>query len=350
MCSKIRTGWGVWLHAVRPASELAALAAVAEDLGATAVLVADEGTDRDLYVTLAALALRTRRVLLVGAVTNPFSRHPVATAAAFASLAELAPGRIVAGFGAGGSRVFGPMGLSPRRPFTALVECVDVVEALWRGQVVDYAGEFVLHDASLPWSGGPLPIAIAGRGPRVERFAAERADWILLAGRVVDRVAPLVAQMRATGTRTHGRAASIAWNPTAAWTEPMVAQIRAHFAYMAVDMPSAERVALGLDDDRTAQLKEIVTSSRGPEAAGWLIPDAVLERYAVTGTRPQVVARLAELREQVRPEMILFDADDYSVAFLERSAALALDAGAVAVKHNEDEDAQDHAVDSYRRA
>jgi len=291
-----RTGWGVWLHAVRPANELADLAAAAEDLGATAVLLADEGTDRDLYVTLAALALRTRRVLLVGAVTNPFSRHPVATAAAFATLAELAPGRVVAGFGTGGSRVFGPTGLRPRRPFTALVECVDVVQALWRGQVVDHEGEFVLQRASLPWSPGPLPIAIAGRGPRVERFAAERADWILLAGRAVDKVAPLVVEMRAMGTSARGRAAAIAWNPTAAWTEPMVDQIRAHFAYMVVDMPATERVALGVDDDRTAQLTELVNAHR-PEAAATLIPDAVLERYAVTGTRAQVVARLAELRE-----------------------------------------------------
>jgi len=339
-----RTGWGVWLHAVRPARELADLAAAAEDLGAMAILVADEGTDRDLYVTLAALALRTRRALLVGAVTNPFSRHPLATAAAFAALAELAPGRIVAGFGAGGSRVFGPMSLKPRRPFTALVECVDVVQALWRGEVVDHAGEFVLQGASLPWSPGPLPIAIAGRGPRVEQFAAERADWMLLAGRKVDQVGPLVERLRARGFGSRGRAAAIAWNPTAAWTEPMVDQIRAHFAYMVVDMPTADRLALGVDDDRAAQLKELVVAHR-LEAAAMLIPDAVLERYAVTGRRSQVVARLAELREHVRPELLLFDADDYSVAFLEEAAAVARDAGAVT--HNEVE--QHHAVDTYRR-
>src|SRR5258707_13474736 len=141
--------WGVWLHAVRPVGELAALAEAAEALGASAILVADERTDRDLFVVLAALAQRTTRVLLVGAVTNPYSRHPIATAAAFASLAELAPGRVVAGFGTGGSRVFGPMGFAPRRPFTALVECVDVVQALWRGEVVEHVGEFSARKASL---------------------------------------------------------------------------------------------------------------------------------------------------------------------------------------------------------
>jgi 5,10-methylenetetrahydromethanopterin reductase len=299
-------------------------------MGAAAVLVADEGTDRDLYVTLAALAQRTRHLLLFGAVTNPHSRHPVATAAAFASLAELAPGRIVAGFGAGGSRIFGPLGLAPRRPMTALLECVDVVDRLLRGEVVEHVGEFSSHGAALAWSPGPLPIAIASRGPRGEAFAAERADWMLLAGRAIDNVPPLVERLRATGLAARGRAPAVAWNANAAWTAAMVDGLRAHFAYMAVDMPPMERAALGFDDARTAYLRDLV-NTRGPEAAGAVIPDALLERYAVTGDRARVVARLAALRQQIRPELLVFDADDYSVAFLERAAAVARDAGVVAL-------------------
>ena len=62
--------WGLWLHAVRPLPELAALAHVAEEAGASAILVADEGTDRDLYLTLAAIAQHTTRTHFPG-------RHPV---------------------------------------------------------------------------------------------------------------------------------------------------------------------------------------------------------------------------------------------------------------------------------
>jgi 5,10-methylenetetrahydromethanopterin reductase len=324
--SSPETRWGIWLHAIRPVAELAELAAAAESLGAAAILVADEGTDRDLYVTLAALALSTRRVLLFGAVTNPHSRHPVATAAAFASLAELAPGRIVAGFGVGGNRVFGPMGFAPRRPFSALVECVKVVDGLWRGEIVDHVGEFSSHGASLAWSPGPLPIAIASRGPRGENFAAARADWILLAGRPATEVPGLVERLRATGIAARGRAPAIVWNANAAWTPAMVDELRGHFAYMAIDMPAADLVAVGLDASWTAQLREIV-NSREPAAAGALIPDVLLERYAVIGDRARVVARLATLCQRVKPEILVFDADDYSVAFLERAAAVAMDAG-----------------------
>jgi 5,10-methylenetetrahydromethanopterin reductase len=317
----------VWLHALRPVSELAELSAAAEELGAAAILIADEGTDRDLFVTLTALALRTRHVLLVAAVTNPHSRHPVVTAAAFASLAELAPGRVVAGLGVGGSRVFGPMGFAPKRPYTALAECVDVVEALLRGEVVDHSGEFAARGAALPWTPGVAPrIAIAGRNPRVERLIAERADWAVLAGRAVHAVPPLVARLRERGLSVRGRAPAIAWNPTAAWTDALIADLRAHFAYMAVDMPKSEQAALGLDATAVERLRETVNTD-GPEAAAELIGDAVLERYAVTGSRAQVVARLSELRDEVQPELLLFDAADYSTAFLEEAAAVAHDAG-----------------------
>jgi 5,10-methylenetetrahydromethanopterin reductase len=325
------TGWGIWLHAVRPVAELAQLAVAAEDLGAAAVLIADEGTDRDLFVTLAALAQRTRRVLLFGAVTNPHSRHPVTTAAGFASLSELAPGRIVAGFGTGGSRVFGPLGLAPARPYSALVECIDVVQALWRGGTVDHTGAFTLSGARLDWCPpegrqSSLPLAIAGRGPRVERLAAQRADWVLLAGRAVDGLPELASRLRALGR------ASIAWNPVAAWTEPLREELRAHLAYMAVDMPERERALLGLDAEATDALRATL-ATRGPRAAATAISDVALQRYAVVGDRWDVVRRLASLRERVRPELLVFDAHDYSTRHVEEIAALAMDAGAVA-DHN----------------
>jgi alkanesulfonate monooxygenase SsuD/methylene tetrahydromethanopterin reductase-like flavin-dependent oxidoreductase (luciferase family) len=290
--------WGVWLHADRPLSTLTELAQTAEARGAAAILLADEGTDRDLFVTLAALAQHTSRALLFGAVTNPHTRHPVVTAAAFASLAELAPGRIVAGFGAGGTRVFAPMGLQPRRPFSALRECVEVVDGLLRGEAVEHRGEFSVR-AQLPWSSGGLPIAIAGRGPRVERLAATRADWVLLAGRPIAAVAVLVPRLRALGVTNRGRMAAIAWNPNVAWTEPMRDDVRAHLSYMLADMPEGERVG----------------------------PEALLERFAVTGSRAEVVQRLDRLRRSVTPELFAFDAYDYSVAFVHELADVVAEAG-----------------------
>ena len=108
----------------------------------------------------------------------------------------------------------------------------------------------------------------------------------------------------------------------------MIADLRAHFAYMAVDMPPADRRALGLDDSQIETLREIV-NTRGPEAAAAHLGDEVLQRYAVAGERRDVIARLSDLRRQVQPELLLFDAGDYSTAYVEDVAGVARDAGAV---------------------
>lgn len=290
------TKWGLWLHAIRPPRELGALARAAEELGAEAVLVADEGTDRDLFVTLGELSHATQRVTLFGAVTNPHSRHPVATAAAYATLAEMAPGRIVAGFGTGGSRVLQPMGLEPARPFSALIECINVAEALWRGECVDLEGEFRVRHATLPWSPGSLPLAIAGRGPRVERLAAERADWVLLSGRPLDALPELVSRLRETGRATHGQPPAIAWNPLTAWTNAMRDDVLSHLGYMSADMPQPPT-----EED-------------------------MLKRYAIVGDRAEVISRLADLCATIRPELLAFDAGDYVIQYLEDLADLAQEA------------------------
>jgi 5,10-methylenetetrahydromethanopterin reductase len=303
---------------------LVELARYAEELGAAALLVADEGIDRDLYVTLTAVAGATEQLLLIPAITNPHSRHPVATAAALASLEEVAPGRVVAGLGAGGSLVFDPMGLRPPRPFSALREAVEVIDRLLGGEVVDHEGQFSTVGASIEWSRGRLPIAIAGRGPRVEQLTAERADVVILSGKAIAEVPEVVARLR-TGRPGSGRPA-VVWNPGAAWRPGDVDEVRSHFAYMTVDTPAAERRALGVSDEAVAELRAAVHRD-GAQAAAHLVPDAITHRYAIVGTRDEVVARLDEARTTVKPELIAFSAHEYSAAFLKETAEVAADAG-----------------------
>ena len=89
--------WGVWFEPTQPVRRLVELARLGESLGAEACFVADEGTERDVYVALTAIVEATG-LKVAPAITNPFSRHPVATAAAIATLAELAPGRVMHGW------------------------------------------------------------------------------------------------------------------------------------------------------------------------------------------------------------------------------------------------------------
>ena len=189
--------WGVWFEPTQAVRRLVALAQQAERQGATVCFVADEGTDRDLYVTLTAILAATDALVVAPAITNPFSRHPVTTAAAIATLAEFAPGRVWNGLGVGGSRVLEPLGLAPAKPFTALREAFDTTGALLRGEAVG--------PARLPWTTGPVPVAVAGRGPRVQELATTRADWVILSakpmGAVVDEGRTIASRRRSTSGR-----------------------------------------------------------------------------------------------------------------------------------------------------
>ncbi|HEY0189188.1 MAG TPA: LLM class flavin-dependent oxidoreductase [Cellulomonas sp.] len=323
-------GWGLWLHGVRPVPELAALARHAERRGASAVFLADELLDRDLYVVLAAVAAATEHVLLVPAITNPYSRHPVTTAVALASLAELAPGRVVAGLGVGGNLVLRPLGITPERPYTALTETADVVGRLLDGERVQHHGEFTVDGAQVPWTGGRLPLAVAGRGPRVERYAAEEADWVILAGKPITDLPAVVRQVRTApgrdGAGTGRGPARIAWNPAVAWRPQDVAALRAHFAYMTVDLPAAWRAQIGVGEQVVAALRAALAAD-GPARAADLVPAAVLDAFAILGDRAQVVARLREVTTAIRPELVVLDAGDYSTAFVDDLAELVADAG-----------------------
>jgi 5,10-methylenetetrahydromethanopterin reductase len=320
--------WGLWLEPVLPPAELAALARQAEEAGASHVFVADEGTERDVFVVLAVLAQATSRVILGSGVTNPFTRHPVTLAAAFATLAELAPGRIVAGFGTGGSRTLAPMGLEPARPYTALVQCLDVIQDLLeRMDVVGTYGEFAVHGAHLAWSPGALPIATAGRGRRVERLGATRATWLLLSGKPLDAVPEACEAIRAMGAQA-GNAPRIAWSAYLGWDEAMIDHVRPHFTYIATDMPAESRREAGIDDETAERIRTIMLRE-GMEAAARLVPDRTVRRYAAVGGRDEVVAELARIRQGASPELFLLPVNDYERAgeFLAGAAEILSAAG-----------------------
>ena len=216
--------WGVWFEPTQPVLRIVALAEQAEELGAEVCLIADEGTERDVYVALAAVLGGSSTLTVGPAITNPFSRHPVTTAAAIATLAEMAPGRVWHGLGVGGSRVLAPLQLEPERPFSALADAFAVNRRLLSGRKVG--------PAELSWFDGDVPMAIAGRGPRVQRFAAAEADWVILSAKALAELPETATAIRHAGN------ARIAWSAYLAYSDAERRRALRHFAYMALDAPA----------------------------------------------------------------------------------------------------------------
>lgn len=125
---------GITLWADRDVAGLARLAACAERTGFDDVWWPDHYMHRDVGATLTACALATDRVRLGTAVTSPLLRHPGALASLFASLAEIAPGRIVAGIGPGGWELPTQLGIHEPRPLTVTRETALLLADLLRGR------------------------------------------------------------------------------------------------------------------------------------------------------------------------------------------------------------------------
>jgi 5,10-methylenetetrahydromethanopterin reductase len=300
--------WGVWFEPTQPVARLVELARLAEGLGASVCVVADEGVERDVYVALTAIVLGTERLTVGPAITNPFSRHPVTTAAAIATLAELAPGRVWHGLGVGGSRVLEPLGLQPPRPFTALREAVEVQRALLAGEA---AGP-----AELTWAPAtPVPLALAGRGPRVQDLAARAADWVILSAKPLALLAAERARIAAAGT------AQVAWSAYLAHSPTERARVLRHFSYMAIDAPPDIRASVGLDDATAATIKAAMLAG-DLDAAAALLPPALVDRYAVAGTPGECAATIAAHRADFDLFLLPMNDEATSEAHIRASAAI----------------------------
>jgi 5,10-methylenetetrahydromethanopterin reductase len=145
----------------------------------------------DVFQCLALCANDTRTIKLGTNVTNPSSRIAPVTACNFATLNMLAPGRVIMGIGTGNTarRTLG----MPAAKLAELRTHVEVCRGLLSGATVSYhEGErrrqirFLDPDAGLINIRDPVPIYLAGSGPKSLELAGEIGDGVILFGVVGD--------------------------------------------------------------------------------------------------------------------------------------------------------------------
>ncbi len=135
-------------------------------------------------VSLAATALaRTERLQVGIGILPAVARNAAVTAMEFATLAELAPGRLIAGIGHGVQGWMGQMGALTPSPLTTLEEVISTVRRLLRGETVTFDGqEVTMRDIKLDQPPQQVPPVLAGvRGPKSLALAGRVADGVVLA-------------------------------------------------------------------------------------------------------------------------------------------------------------------------
>jgi G6PDH family F420-dependent oxidoreductase len=144
-----------------------------------------QGHAPNAWVTLGAVATATERVELMTYVTCPIIRyHPAVVAQQAATLGLLSNGRFTLGLGAGenlNEHIVADGWPPANVRHEMLTEAVEIIQALFGGGYVNYAGKHYRVDSAKLWDvGAPPPrIGIAVSGEQSCRIAGKYADAMI---------------------------------------------------------------------------------------------------------------------------------------------------------------------------
>jgi len=292
---------GVLLPRDLPAARVPEFVRGAEELGFDELWVVEDLRYRGgIAQAAAALAITSRitvgiGILPVGARNAAFAAMEVAT------IAELFPGRLVAGVGHGMPGWMRSLDAWPDSPLTLLEEYVTMLRALLRGERVDVDGRYVkAADMSLAHPVADVPPVLVGvRGPRSLALAGRVADGTVLAEPAApEYIRTAVEQIAAT--RPHR---VVTYDVAAVDDDPALARAAARAALTWLGEPdSAPHVRpLPFADELTA----LRARSADPHAFAAALPDAWVDRLAVVGTPPDVRAAVAVRHEAGATTVVL---------------------------------------------
>jgi alkanesulfonate monooxygenase SsuD/methylene tetrahydromethanopterin reductase-like flavin-dependent oxidoreductase (luciferase family) len=149
-------------------------------------LAPPQAEDQPMYeaiVTTTWLAARTERLKIGSLVLCDAFRLPAVVARQAVSIDHASGGRFELGIGWGSVRdeftAFGVGSTEARERVDRLRETLDVVRALWAGEVVDYDGRYhqLKGARQEPLPLGRIPIVIGGTGPKTLQLVRDHADW-----------------------------------------------------------------------------------------------------------------------------------------------------------------------------
>ena len=193
--------FGLRIPPCAAASEVARCVADAERAGFDTAWIPDsQFIWRDVWATMAVAAGSTSAIELGTCVTNLETRHPTVTAAAAATVEELAPGRVVLGVGAGDSAVK-TLGLKPTR-LEPMRNETKALRQLLAGEQVEFSGR-PMRLKRPPST--RVPVYLAATAPKMLALAGELADGVIVLRGLSPALIDRTLEQIGAGARAAGR-------------------------------------------------------------------------------------------------------------------------------------------------
>lgn len=292
----------------------------AEERGFEAVWQAESRLVRDAIVPMAAYAAVTEKIKVGSGVINNWTRNIGLLAATFLTLDDLAPDRIICGLGAWWDPLASNVGITRRKPLTAMRETVEVLRRLLNLELVTFEGEFVkvngieldiVHGRREPRN---VPIMIGATGPKMMALTGEIGDGVVLNYCVPPDYNDQALEQLAIGAKKVGRTiddidrpqlvvCSVDHDPEAAidTTRELLTQYLAQQPHIAK--------ASGVSQDIVTEIQSILgwpATHEQIQAAKHLVPDALIHRITASGTPEEAKVKVEEYRQHGCTSPILY--------------------------------------------
>ncbi|MFE0022243.1 LLM class flavin-dependent oxidoreductase [Amycolatopsis sp. NPDC059021] len=174
---------GVRISREVPPARLTKLARQAEQAGLDELWVVEDCFYAGGIATAATVLAATETIPVGIGVLPAVARNPAIAAMELATLAELYPGRLIAGIGHGVPSWMRQIGAYPASPLTALEETLTAIRRLLAGERLSMDGKYVrLDEVELDYPPAVVPPVLAGvRGPKSLALSGRAADGTVLA-------------------------------------------------------------------------------------------------------------------------------------------------------------------------
>jgi 5,10-methylenetetrahydromethanopterin reductase len=283
------TRLALYLQDAHPFREAIDHARYAEERGFEAVWQADSRLVREAGVAMAAFGATTDTIKVGSGVIDVWTRNPARLASLFATLDDLAPGRVLCGLGAWWDPLASKVGIDRARPLRVMREVVTAVRGLLANETVTMDGYFVhldgveldyVHQERRPKD---VPIYIGATGMQMMELTGEIADGVVLNYLVSPDYNRRALEHLALGAARAGRTID--------------------------DLDRPQLIVCSVDDDRRVALdgaRLLVTQYLGQQphimkASG--VPEELLaavgEKLTWPATHEQVVEAAAEVPDEV---------------------------------------------------
>ncbi|ROS75339.1 LLM class flavin-dependent oxidoreductase [Cellulomonas sp. PhB143] len=311
-----RTPVGVMLPRDLPVAEILPFARRAEELGFDELWVVEDLGFRGGLAQAGVVLGATDRIT-VGIGILPVGARNVAFAATeLNTLAELFPGRVLAGIGHGLPLWMREVGAWPRSPLTLLEEYSQALRTLLRGERLTVEGRYVQVDGTRLKTPAPQapPVLLGVRGPRSLAVAGRAADGVVLA----EPAAPAYVRAAVGHVGADGPHALVAYNFAVVDDDAAVARdaVRPLLEWVG-DADCAPHVAPLPFADELAALRASSATRADFVAA---MPDAWVDELALVGSPERVRARLAEIAQAGATSTVLIPVGADRVAALDALA------------------------------